>query len=58
MLCFYCCSQYIAMKTISKYSSGITEGFDLLRSLSDITEFSFNTVFVMPALVSPLFQMF
>lgn len=46
------------MKTIGKYLSGITEGFDLLRSLSDITEFSFNTVFVIPALVSPLFQMF
>lgn len=29
-LCFYCSSQYVAVKTVGKYLSGIIEGLDLL----------------------------
>lgn len=57
-LCFYCCSQYVAVKTLGKYLSRIIEGLDLLLwSISNIIEFFFNSVFVISTLVSRFFQM-
>lgn len=57
-LCLYCCSQYVAVKTLGEYLSRIIEGLDLLLwSMSNIIEFFFNTGFVISALVSCFFQM-
>lgn len=57
-LCFYCCSQYVAVKTLGEYLCRIIEGLDLLLwSISNIIEFFFNSIFVISALVSRFFPM-